>query len=63
MAITRVALTLDEVAEAAGVSRTRVKMAIRDQQLTAHKAGRVTLVLVEDLRAWLSSLPTTTPKT
>ena len=54
----RLSYTPDDAAETTGVSRTRIFMAIRDQELTARKAGKSTVIEVEELRRWLQSLPT-----
>jgi hypothetical protein len=43
---------------ATGVSRTRIFMAIRDEELTARKAGKSTVIEADELRRWLRSLPT-----
>jgi hypothetical protein len=42
--VPRIALTPDEAALAAGVSRTRIFEAIRDGKLLARGAGKATLV-------------------
>jgi excisionase family DNA binding protein len=57
--IPRMALTPEELAESAGIGRSRVFEAIRNRELTAYKAGRrTTLIEVEEGRRWLRSLPT-----
>jgi excisionase family DNA binding protein len=53
----RLSYTPDDAAEATGVSRTRIFMAIRDRELTARKAGKSTVIEAEELRRWLQSLP------
>jgi excisionase family DNA binding protein len=52
------AYPIDEAAKVVGVSRDRLYQAVRDNELTARKAGRATLVLRSDLEAWLQLLPT-----
>jgi excisionase family DNA binding protein len=56
--IPRLALTPGELAESAGVGRSTIFEAIRNEQLTARKAGnRTTLIECEEARRWLRSLP------
>jgi excisionase family DNA binding protein len=56
--VQRLSFTPDKAAENVGVSRTRIFQAIRDQDLTARKAGRATIIEAEELMRWLQSLPT-----
>ena len=56
------AFTISEVCQTARASRTVVYEAIRAGELVARKRGRRTIVLHEDLTAWLKSLPAITPK-
>jgi excisionase family DNA binding protein len=53
----RLALTIPEVCEIAGISRTSLYAAIARGELAARKRGRRTLVLQDDLKQWISSLP------
>ena len=54
----RLSLTPSELAQSAGVGRSRIFKAIRDGELEAHKAGpRTTLIEVEAARRWIKSLP------
>ena len=53
----RLALTILEACKVAGVSRTSLYAAIARGALVAKKRGRRTLVLVDDLKEWISSLP------
>lgn len=53
----RLAYTLKEVQEIVGISRSAIYLALTDGDLRAVKAGRRTLVLAKDLRAWLEKLP------
>jgi len=47
-----------EAAVSAEVSRTRIFEAIRDGALIARKAGKSTVIELDELRRWIRSLPT-----
>ena len=51
------ALSIANACKRAGVGRTFIFEEIRSGRLKAKKAGRRTLVLREDLTAWLQALP------
>jgi excisionase family DNA binding protein len=53
----RLALSILDAARAAGVGRSTIYENINSGQLKARKAGRRTLILREDLQAWLASFP------
>lgn len=53
----RLALSIDEAAKQANVCRDKIYAAIRSGKITARKAGRRTLILADDLRKYLESLP------
>jgi hypothetical protein len=57
-ALPRFSLTPDAAAESTGFSRTRIFQAIRDEELTARKDGKATVIETEELLRWLRSLPT-----
>jgi excisionase family DNA binding protein len=57
------AYTIAEACAAARTGRTSIYEAIKSGQLTARKRGRRTIILCDDLRGWLDSLPAITPKT
>jgi hypothetical protein len=38
-------------------SRTRIFQAIRDGELTVRKAGKSTIIEIDELRRWVRSLP------
>ena len=56
--IPRLSLTPDEAAESTGFARTRIFQAIRDQELTARKSGKATVIETDELARWVRSLPT-----
>ena len=56
------AFTIRETCVAGAAGRTAVYDAIRNGTLRARKRGRKTVVLEDDLRAWLESLPVIEPK-
>jgi hypothetical protein len=54
----RLALTPVELAQSAGVGRTRVFQAIRAGELVARKAGtKTTIIEIDAAREWIRSLP------
>ena len=58
LSMERLALTILEACEVAGIGRTTLYAAIARGELAARKRGRRTLVPVDDLRKWINSLPT-----
>ncbi|HZP68716.1 MAG TPA: type I secretion system permease/ATPase [Pseudolabrys sp.] len=52
-----IAVRPKQAARLAGICRSNLFRAIRDGQLPARKYGRCTLILVQDLWAWLERLP------
>jgi excisionase family DNA binding protein len=56
------ALTVQEACAAARIGRTRFYEAVRSGALRVRKHGKRSLVLCDDLRRWLESLPTIEPK-
>jgi excisionase family DNA binding protein len=53
----RVSLTVNAAAEAADVGPTKIRQEIKSGRLVAHRAGKLLLILIDDLRRWLDSLP------
>jgi len=49
--------TIDEAVAASGVGRTKIYEAIKTGALRARKFGRRTVILHDDLRAFLHNLP------
>jgi excisionase family DNA binding protein len=58
----KLGLTIAESCALAGVGRTSIYAAIGEGELRARKHGRRTIVLRDDLRRWLESLPALEPK-
>jgi hypothetical protein len=58
----RLAYTLAEVRAAGGGGRTQIYKAINSGTLRAVKRGRSTVILEDDLRQYLASLPAIPPK-
>jgi hypothetical protein len=56
-----IAYTINEAAQAARISRTRLYAAVAAGELTLRKNGRRSIVLASDLRRFLDSLPTLAP--
>ena len=55
----REALSIAEACVMAGIGRTKIYEAIASGKLTARKWGKRTLILREELRQFLASLPRT----
>jgi|KBSMisStandDraft_5_1062788.scaffolds.fasta_scaffold235800_7 excisionase family DNA binding protein len=55
--MTKMALSVEEASVATGIGRTSIYRAIGTGRLRAKKHGVRTLILPEDLEAWLSMLP------
>ena len=53
----KLALTLAEATELSGIGRSSLYKLFAEKKLTPRKAGRRTLVLVEDLKHHLDNLP------
>jgi excisionase family DNA binding protein len=60
--MTQLAYSILEACEAARIGRTNLYEVIRSGQLRVVKHGKRTLILADDLRAWLGSLPAVVPK-
>ena len=50
-------LTIQEACTYSGIGKTKLYEAINSGKLKARKAGKRTLILADDLRHYLSSLP------
>jgi excisionase family DNA binding protein len=55
--MSRVAYTVAEAAEAAGLHHVKVREAIKMGRLPARRVGKPIVILAADLAAWLESLP------
>ena len=52
-----IAVTVPDAVRASGMSRSSLYEALKRGDLTAHKAGRRTLISYSDLQAYLANLP------
>ena len=55
------AISIIEAAKRAGVGRSSIYHAIGRGELQIRKNGRRSLILVEDLKAWVAAMPVATP--
>jgi excisionase family DNA binding protein len=55
--LTPLALTVDEASQVSRIGRNQLYLAVQTGALRARKLGKKTLILRDDLRAWLESLP------
>jgi len=55
--IEKFGLTIPEASSSSGLGKTKLYQEISSGKLRAHKAGRRTIILPNDLRDYLSSLP------
>lgn len=53
----KAALTVCDVAREGSMSERQVYRLLKEGKLKARKSGRKTLILADDFKAWLSSLP------
>jgi len=58
----QLAYNISEAGHASNTGRTAIYEAIQSCELRAVKRGRRTLILADDLRRWLESLPVVAPK-
>lgn len=57
MQVTKLAVTIAEATNVSGVGKTKLYQEIRAGKIRTRKAGRLTLILLEDLEAYLRNLP------
>jgi excisionase family DNA binding protein len=56
-ALNKISFTPNEAAAATGRSRSRIFKAIKDEELTAKKDGRATVIEADELRRWIREFP------
>lgn len=52
-----IAIAVEDAPSVVGVSRTRIFQAIRNREIAARKAGKSTIIEVDELKRWVKSLP------
>jgi excisionase family DNA binding protein len=55
----RLSLSPEEASALTGIGLTSIRQAVASHALTARKHGRRTIILPDDLKAWLKALPKT----
>jgi excisionase family DNA binding protein len=55
--VDRFALSPEEASALSGIGLTSIREAIANGMLVAHKHGTRTIILPDDLKAWLKALP------
>lgn len=55
------AISIVEAAKRAGVGRSSIYQAIGRGELQIRKNGRRSLILVDELKAWIAAMPVATP--
>lgn len=63
MTIEKLAYSIPEAVTVSGRSRTALYQAFKTGELIARKQGARTIILADDLRHWLESLPTLNTRT
>lgn len=58
----KIAYTLKEAAEAAGVSESTLRRAIANNDLIAHYPTTKAVIKRDELEAWIDSTPTESPR-
>jgi excisionase family DNA binding protein len=53
----RLALSPEEASALSGIGLTSIREAVANRALLAHKHGNRTIILPDDLKAWLKALP------
>lgn len=53
----RLSLSPEEASALTGIGLTSIRAAVSNRALAAHKHGKRTIILPDDLKAWLRSLP------
>jgi excisionase family DNA binding protein len=53
----RLLLNVNEAAATAGVGSTMIRKEIKNGRLPARQMGKLILVTIDDLRAWIDAMP------
>jgi len=56
------AFTISEAVKVSAISRTEIYRSAQRGELTLRKRGKRSLILADELKRWLASLPVATPK-
>jgi excisionase family DNA binding protein len=53
----QLSLNIEKAAVSANVGQTKIRQEIKAGRLVARRAGKLLLITVEDLKAWIDNLP------
>ena len=56
--VDRISYTIQQAAQATGLSESEVRQAYRDGEFTVHHRGKRVLIRRDDLDAWVNGMPT-----
>ena len=55
--MSKISMTIDDAVTYCGIGRTKLYALVKEGKLSPKKAGRRTLILTEELEAYIRSLP------